>query len=113
MTTTIELPARYKLQPRVGAPSATQVRATRDRAGLSRAQAAALVYVAVETWRNWEKTEGGARGMPAGLWELFLLKIGDIAPLLYAKPASERATFRQAAPPAPSAPPRPVFRRAP
>ena len=52
-------------------PSKEQVRSARDAAGLTQAQAAEIVYVTSHAWHYWEK---GKRAMPAGLWELFLIK---------------------------------------
>ena len=51
-------------------PTATQIRAARERLGLSRAEAAALVH---RSARAWEKFEQG-RPIDQALWELWLLK---------------------------------------
>lgn len=56
-----------------GTPSPADVRAMREDAGLTQKEAAAEVYVDLRTWQKWE---GAERTMPAGLWELFLLKTG-------------------------------------
>jgi len=37
-------------------------------------QAAAVIGVTQGAWKKWEYTE---RAMPAGLWELYLLKTGQ------------------------------------
>jgi DNA-binding XRE family transcriptional regulator len=57
-------------------PDPEQVMRARQRAGLNRADAAALVYVSEHTFRSWESDTGSARGrrMPRGLWELFCIK---------------------------------------
>lgn len=57
-------------------PDPELVAAMRQAAGLTRAEAAELVYVTVHAWRSWESATGTARGrtMPRGLWELFCIK---------------------------------------
>lgn len=57
-------------------PTPAQVRAARERVGLTQLEAGALVHVTYETWRSWEAEEGTARHrkMPLGLWELFQRK---------------------------------------
>ena len=56
-------------------PSPTEVRAAREAAGLTQAQAAALVHASPRNWQQWEQTEGSnARRMHPGLWELFIVK---------------------------------------
>lgn len=90
-----ELPARYATMPRIVPPSPEQVKVTREEAGLSQAQAAALVYVDHDTWRQYEKSRNqkNARGMRAAIWELFLIKVGDLDLGAYApkRPAFARA----------------------
>ena len=58
-------------------PSPAEVRAARLAAGLTQAQAAALVHASPRNWQQWEDMTGGAnaRRMHPGLWELFRLKI--------------------------------------
>jgi putative transcriptional regulator len=56
-----------------GTPDPEQIRAMREDAELTQSEAAAEVYVTLRTWQKWE---GAERAMPAGLWELFLLKTG-------------------------------------
>ena len=56
-------------------PSPAEVRTAREAAGLTQAQAAALVHASVRNWQQWEQAEGAnARRMHPGLWELFRLK---------------------------------------
>lgn len=57
-------------------PTPAQIRAAREAAGLTQTQAATLVHVALRTWQHWEEPRGGdgAREIPLGLWELFLIK---------------------------------------
>lgn len=59
-------------------PTPAEVRAAREVAGLTQAQAAALVYVSLRNWQQWEQSEGAssARRMHPGLWELFRNKTG-------------------------------------
>lgn len=52
-------------------PTKEQIRQARELAGLSTAEASALVH---RTQRNWQQWESGARAMDAALWELFSLK---------------------------------------
>lgn len=53
-------------------PTPNQVRKAREKAGLSRADAAALVYRSV---RVWEKYETGERNMDPAVWELWQIKV--------------------------------------
>ena len=58
-------------------PTHAEVRAAREAAGLTQAQAAALVYATPRNWQQWEQQEGAnVRRMHPGLWELFRLKAG-------------------------------------
>lgn len=58
-------------------PTHAEVRAARKAAGLTQAQAAALVYAPPRNWQQWEQAEGrNVRRMHPGLWELFRLKAG-------------------------------------
>lgn len=58
------------------APSATQIEDARIAAGLSKAEAAALVYATDRAWRYWES---GVNKMPVSLWELFQIKVAQRA----------------------------------
>lgn len=53
-------------------PAPADISAARVAAGLTQTQAGALVYSSLRTWQQWE---AGDRRMPAGLWELFRLKV--------------------------------------
>lgn len=57
-------------------PTPAEIRAAREAAGQTQTQAALEVHVALRTWQHWEEPAGtnGARGIPIGLWELYLLK---------------------------------------
>ena len=61
-------------------PTPAEVRSARETAGLTQAQAAALVHASVRNWQQWEDATGGpsARRMHPGLWELFRLKIATL-----------------------------------
>lgn len=53
-------------------PTADQVREARSAAGLTQAQAAALIYMGARAWR---KYESGEAVMHAAFWELFRIKV--------------------------------------
>lgn len=56
-------------------PTPESIRAARTVAGLTQAEAAAVVHrPSYRTWQDWER--GRAR-MPLDAWELFLLKTGQ------------------------------------
>jgi len=55
--------------------SPKDLRTERAAAGLTQAAAAALVYNLIDNRQNWEQ---GRCPMPPGLYELFLLKTGQI-----------------------------------
>ena len=57
-------------------PTPAEIRAAREAAGQTQTQAALEVHVALRTWQHWEEPARtpGARAMPLGLWELYLLK---------------------------------------
>jgi DNA (cytosine-5)-methyltransferase 1 len=60
-------------------PTPDQVKAAREAAGHSQAQAGALVHTDARTWRRWElgpRFESG-RAIPLAAWELYLLKTGQ------------------------------------
>lgn len=56
---------------RSGNPSPDDIRAAREGAGLTQAQAADLVHA---TWKRWQEWETGRSRMHPGLWELFRIK---------------------------------------
>jgi len=56
-------------------PTPAEVRAARESAGLTQAQAAALVHATTRNWQQWEQASGSnVRRMHPGLLELFRLK---------------------------------------
>lgn len=52
-------------------PTPEAIRAAREAAGLTQAQAGALIYCTLRGWQNWE---GGVRSMHPAFFELFLHK---------------------------------------
>jgi putative transcriptional regulator len=63
-------------------PDAWRIAKARERAGHSQSQAARVIYVSVQAWQKWEQA---VNRMPPGLFELYLIKTGqldleDIAP---------------------------------
>lgn len=57
-------------------PSPDEVKAARQRAGLTQAAAAALIYCG---WRAWQEWEAGNRRMHPAYWELWALKVNSTA----------------------------------
>lgn len=70
----------------VPVPAPAQIKARRQTCRISQESAGALVQCAERTWQGWEK---GDREMPAGLWELFLLKTESILAAQAKKPSSD------------------------
>lgn len=54
-----------------GSPAPAEIRAARERLGLTQTAAAALVHSALRSWQQWE---AGDRAMHPALWELFRAK---------------------------------------
>ncbi len=61
---------------RTDSPQPGAIRAARAAAGLTQAQAGALIYTPLRTWQDWE---AGRRPMHPAFFELFLIKIRDQA----------------------------------
>lgn len=57
-------------------PSPAQIREARQKAGLTPAEAGSLVHTYARLWRYWES---GKHRMPPGLWELFQIKVAQLA----------------------------------
>jgi len=57
------------LQP----PQPDQVKATRKTFGFTQKESAEMVHASLRAWQMWE---AGDRTMPAGIWELFVIKTG-------------------------------------
>lgn len=65
---------RSKLNPSPARnPKSEEVLAARVAAGLTQAQAAAVVYVTLNGWQRWEY---GERPMHPAFWALFRLRVG-------------------------------------
>lgn len=65
-------------------PLPSEVRAARERAGLTQTQAGALVHTTCRTWQQWEAEPGTKdhRAMHPAFWELFQNKVANALPLL-------------------------------
>ena len=57
--------------PKAQSPKPTAIRRARLAAGLTQTEAAQAVRASLRGWQQWE---AGDRAMPAGLFELFMLK---------------------------------------
>ena len=68
-----KVPSPFK---RLSPPLPLAVRAARHKARLTQAQAAEVVHS--PSYRTWQDWEAGKAPMPIGLWELFLLKTGQM-----------------------------------
>lgn len=84
MTATL---ARVDNHPRRGltdksrVPTPAEVRAARDRAGLSQADAAARVLGSKRSWEKWESEDSAEnRRMHPGLFKLFLIMTNQPVP---------------------------------
>ena len=62
-------------------PQPDQVKATRKALGFTQKESAEMVHCSLRAWQLWE---AGDRAMPAGLWELFVIKTG-LHPLYVAR----------------------------
>ena len=59
-------------------PPPAEIRAARKAAGLTQAEAGALVHTTYRTWQQWE-TEGSlGRKMHPAFWELFQIKVSEM-----------------------------------
>lgn len=86
-------PNRSKKARKPGAtPSPEWIRAAREAAGHTQAEAAALVYAPRRSWQNWERepSDPENRRMHPAIFELYLLKTGQLPPAeLAATPPEE------------------------
>ena len=64
-------------------PTPEEVKSARAAADLTQKQAAAVIY---EQLRSWQRYEEGSREMSCALYELFMLKTGQMELKLVAKP---------------------------
>lgn len=74
MTASPNRPKRAEVPARNPAPA--EVRAARERAGLTQTEAARLVHTSLRSWQQWEAEAGttGHRSMHPAFWELFQIK---------------------------------------
>lgn len=56
-------------------PTPDNIKAAREYVGDTQAQAAARVHAGYRGWQEWE---AGNRAMHPGLWELYLIKTGQL-----------------------------------
>jgi len=63
----------YNLLRMLKSPQADQVKATRKALGFTQKESAEMVHSSLRAWQLWE---AGDRAMPAGIWELFVIKTG-------------------------------------
>jgi DNA-binding transcriptional regulator YiaG len=54
-------------------PSAEKIKITRKTLGFTQKESAEMVHASVRAWQLWEADD---RKMPAGIWELFVIKTG-------------------------------------
>jgi putative transcriptional regulator len=54
-------------------PTTEQIKITRKTLGFTQKESAEMVYSSLRAWQLWE---AGDRTMPAGIWELFVIKTG-------------------------------------
>lgn len=83
MLATMSHPNRGK-SPRIGRnPKPAEIIAARESAKHTQTEAAAVVYVNLRTWQAWESEakSDNDRRMPPGLWELYLIKTGQLGRL--------------------------------
>lgn len=71
-----------KGRPAGASPTPAEVRAAREKAGLTQTEAAAKISGTLRSWQNYEADEGTPdhRRMHPGLFELFLIKTGQPVP---------------------------------
>lgn len=58
-------------------PAPTEIYAARTAVNMTESQAAKVIYSTETIWKEWENP-GSQRRMHPGLWELFLLKTGQL-----------------------------------
>lgn len=74
-------PNRSKIDSTGRNPTPAEIRAARDRAGLSQADAAAKVLGSKRTWEKWESEDAVEnRRMHPGLFKLFLIVTNQPVP---------------------------------
>lgn len=63
----------YNLPRMLKSPQPDQVKVTRKALGFTQKESADMVHCSLRAWQLWE---AGDRNMPAGIWELFVIKTG-------------------------------------
>lgn len=58
-------------------PKPSEIAAARAAAKLTQTEAAEKIFSTLRTWQDWES---GARRMHPAMWELFLIKTGQVDP---------------------------------
>lgn len=68
--------SKTKEPARLASPTPAQVKARRQGAALTQAQAAALLHTSLRSYQQWEAEQGapGHRAMHPAVWELFCIK---------------------------------------
>lgn len=68
-------------------PTPAEVRAAREKAGMTQTEAAEVIYGTLRAWQNWENDQDPVeqRRMHSGLFELFLAKTGQMRKEFYDK----------------------------
>lgn len=61
----------------VSNPTPAEIRAAREKAGLTKPQAAELIHGSLRAWEDWETEGDNNRRMHPGLFELFQIKTGQ------------------------------------
>lgn len=58
-------------------PTPAEIRAAREKAGLTKPQAADIIHGSLRAWEDWETEGDNNRRMHPGLFELFQIKTGQ------------------------------------
>jgi DNA-binding XRE family transcriptional regulator len=88
LSTMTNHPNRSKRNPSAARnPKPAEIRAAREAAGLTQAEAAELIYCHVNSWQQWESedAEAGRRMHPA-FWDLWRRKVAERAKPYAGKP---------------------------
>lgn len=59
-------------------PTVLEIKEAREKSGLTQAAASALVYRTTRNWEQWEQGGENGRRMDRAIFELFLIKTGQI-----------------------------------
>ena len=66
-------------------PKPSEIREAREKAGLTQTEAAQLIHGTLRAWQDWETDGDQNRRMHLGLFELFLIKTGQMKATVSAK----------------------------